>query len=190
MKEKKTFKLLKQMVQDIHSGLTGSDLMKKYGMSVEELRGILKTISVIKSTTAADLYGRSRLEEDSEALNIIRMLPRTQVFVELPVNVQEQDPRTGTVGDISESGVMIKGIDTEVDETKSFVIQADDIFRLEPFLFDAKCRWVRKEGPERGSVGGFEITYISPEDLEKLKRLISTISRSLEEIASAAAEMD
>jgi hypothetical protein len=190
MKEKKSFKLLKEVVLDIHAGHAGADLMTKYDMSADELQGILKTISIIKNATAADLYGRSPSDQAAEALNIIRMLPRTKLFVQLPIEDPQHVERLGVVYDISEKGVGVEGIEAEVDEAGRFVVRPDGFFDLDPFLFDAKCRWVRREGPGGKSLSGFEITYISPEDLEKLKNLITAVVNSIEEIAATGKQTD
>ncbi|MFH0821132.1 MAG: hypothetical protein V2B18_00140 [Pseudomonadota bacterium] len=180
MKQKMSFKLLNEMVHDIKRGVSGESLIEKYELSGEEFRNVLKVITDLKKTTPAGLYGREERERPDPAVEAVRMLPRTKVFVQLPIHDAEHGRARGVVADITERGVAVKGIDAAVNQTRRFVVEADEIFRLDPFMFDAKCRWVKQEGPQGDLVGGFEITYISAEDLDKLRKLVLTILCTLE----------
>ena len=45
---------------------------------------------------------------------------------------------------------------------------------IQPIAFDATCRWLIKE-PE-GSYAGFEITFISDKDRERLELLVRSLT--------------
>jgi len=53
---------------------------------------------------------------------------------------------------------------------KRLVVLGDDYGAVEPFEFEAQCRWVKGEG--RDCVAGFEILKISEEGLQELRKLM------------------
>jgi hypothetical protein len=100
--------------------------------------------------------------------------------MDLPLRIFEVEPTKtrsrGTLRDISEKGFRVIGIESGVGETKSFVIVAHELFQtVYPLVFEAQCRWVKREGANREWVAGYEITRISDPSLEELRRVVKII---------------
>jgi hypothetical protein len=67
----------KDVVNDIREGLTDSQLMGKYGLSVKGLQGVFTKLVQAKIILPEDLFGRAPvLAEDSVTVEYIRMDPR------------------------------------------------------------------------------------------------------------------
>ena len=78
----------------------------------------------------------------------------------------------GTVKDITEKGLAVRGIEADVGELKTLAILGDDIGIIDPFELMAECRWVGSEGSEGQSVAGFQVIAISDQDLQRLQEFI------------------
>ena len=78
----------------------------------------------------------------------------------------------GTVKDITEKGLAVRGIKAEIGESKSFAILGDEIGLIDPFELSAECRWVGIDESNGQTVAGFMVTTISDQDLLGLQQLI------------------
>jgi len=77
--------------------------------------------------------------------------------------------------DISETGLQISGIPTRFGDTKEFLVQADYFADVLPFVIEARCQWASKA--ESGRLfSGFEITSISKQAFEELKKLTRALT--------------
>lgn len=164
-----------QIVQDVRSGMTGSELMDKYSLSPRGLRTVLRTIATVKQMTPTDFYGRNSVGGPTSDVTMIRMDPRKEIFV--PVRVYDsRDPEArGFLNDLNEKGLGVRGMPTDVGHRRSLVIRADEVFTMDPFVFDAKCRWTRADKGEDGHLSGFEIDYISDTHRETLRLFLETL---------------
>ena len=162
-----------EFVQDLRSGLTSCELMDKYSLTARELDGVLGQIKKAFADPA-ELYGRSRLNEVNEKTTRFRFLRRHKIY--LPVLIYDsKDPTIrGEVRDISEKGIRIQKMDTKLDEIKSLVVLANEYFSIDPFGFQAQCRWTSPTTVDRGMLAGFEIIEISEESLNSLAKFIET----------------
>ena len=163
-----------EFVQDLRSGLTSCELMDKYSLAARELDGVLAQIKKAFADPA-ELYGRSRLlDEANEKTTKFRSLRRHKI--DLPVVIYDSKNPTirGEVRDISEKGIRIQKMDTKLDEIKSLVVLANEYFSIEPFGFQAQCRWTSPARDEAGMLAGFEIINISEESLKSLVKFIET----------------
>jgi hypothetical protein len=162
----------KDITNDIRSGMTDSDLMDKYRLSAKGLQSVFKKLEDLNAISASELCGRSPGYDDTVRVDDVRKELRQNLEVLLPICEVDCPQIKGTVRDISSQGVGIKGIQTSVGETKTFEINPGRIFPVDPFGFQAVCRWVAREGTEKDYVAGFEIVSISEESLENLRKLI------------------
>jgi hypothetical protein len=166
-----------EFVQNLRSGLTSCELMDKYSLTARELDGVLAQIKKAFADPA-ELYGRSRLNEVNEKPAKFRSLRRHKI--DLPVLIYDsKDPKIrGEVRDISEKGIRIEKMDTKLDEIKSLVVLANEYFSIDPFGFQAQCRWTSPTKNERGMLAGFEIIEISEESLKSLAKFIETYANA------------
>jgi hypothetical protein len=85
---------------------------------------------------------------------------------------EEKHPEVkGKLKDISETGVQVAGIQSEIGEIKTLVVPQDFFGEFASFSFDAKCRWVKKVEDEEW-LAGFEIVQITNSNNEELRFLI------------------
>jgi hypothetical protein len=162
-----------EFVQDLRSGLTSCELMDKYSLTARELDGVLAQIKKAFGDPA-ELYGRSTPNGENEKTTRFRFLRRHKI--DLPVLIYDFENPTirGEVLDISEKGVRIQKMDTKRNEIKSLVVLANEYFSIDPFGFQAQCRWTSPTGDERGTLAGFEIINISEDSLKSLAKFIET----------------
>jgi hypothetical protein len=106
----------------------------------------------------------------------VRVLARNYLAFPVPVYEAESLLVQGEIIDITEKGLQVAGIEVQPQETKSFLIRADEFHDIYPFVFEARCQWVRKEDPDGKCVAGFQIVAISELGLEELRRLISVLT--------------
>ena len=62
-----------------------------------------------------------------------------------------------------------------IGETKTFVIPAGDFTESDPVVFEAECRWAKEEKETGEWLAGLEITRISENCLDDLRRLIQSL---------------
>lgn len=105
----------------------------------------------------------------------MRELPRNYVVVRLPLLDLDDPNSKGYLRDITEKGLQSAGIEVKMGEIKRLLIQADQFGEVEPFSFDAQCRWVKPDEDEKWCAG-FLITNISSHGLHELRKLIGLLS--------------
>jgi hypothetical protein len=106
----------------------------------------------------------------------MRRTPRGYPIIHLAA-FDVDDPTTeGVVQDISEKGIQISGISLNIDQKKTFMVQAENFDNIKPFSFDAECRWFKPEAEDEPCAAGFEIINISDKDQEELQKILETLS--------------
>ena len=101
-----------------------------------------------------------------------RRKPRSFLFVLVPAYDTSIRGVEARFHDVSEQGLQVAGIQSEPGESKTLIVRADGFVNVSSFQVTAECRWAQTEGPGGECVAGFQITAISDEDLEELKKLI------------------
>jgi len=97
--------------------------------------------------------------------------PRCYPFIAIPT-YDPNDPDTkGVLTEVSESGVIVKGIMASSREKKALIVQAEHIEDLGTFGFEAECLWTRIESDGQ-PLAGFEITDIGEKEAQQLKQLL------------------
>lgn len=180
MKQKKTIKA-RDVVNDIRARMTDADLMEKYDLSARGLESLFKKLLDAKAVKRSELYGRFPTKDDTVNLGNLRSAPRNYLAFALPLYDSTDQRNLGVVRDITEKGIQVAGIDTSVDETREFLIKADDFEDIEPFSFKAKCRWTNGTNGAAEPTAGFEIVDIEDGALKQLREVIITLAFSEEQ---------
>ncbi|MBI4962364.1 MAG: PilZ domain-containing protein [Desulfomonile tiedjei] len=175
MAEKRQIKA-KDIINDIRRGMTDSELMEKFRLSIKGLQSVFRKLEAVKAIKPSELYGRFPGFDDTIDVDQLRRELREYLELSVPIYEMERPEKIGAVRDISTKGIGARGIQATPGETKTLVIDPGHFFPIEPFSFEAICRWVRREGPNRDYVGGFEITEISEEGEKRLQEIVSKVS--------------
>jgi PilZ domain len=171
----------KQLVADIRSSLTDVELMEKYKLSSRGLQRVFSKLVDSEAVMADDLSGRNISYDDSVTLKKVRGSIRALPILSIRIHEKDSPNIIGKIRDLSEAGVGVSGLMAEVDELKRFVVIPDEFLELEPFSFEAKCRWVRKEGGTDNWIAGFEITDIDERSVMQLRELLQLMTLSFSE---------
>ncbi len=175
MLEKRVIKA-KDIINNIRAGMTNSELMEKYKLSPKGLQSIFRKLEAVKAIRFSELYGRCPSYDDTADVDQTRKELRHYIDVPLTVYGAAHPQIKGAAREISQTGLGTKGIRASVGETKTLVISPEKLFLIDPFAFDAVCRWTRREGANREHVAGFEIVAISEEGSARLRELIGRLS--------------
>lgn len=162
-------------VDDIRSGMSQVAIMEKYALSSKGLvSAYQKLVSAGILQPEEVLENRDRVEID--VVEELRREPRCYLDFELPVIDVAASEIQGRVKDITVRGLGVIGIPAEVDEVKTFMVYHERFALIKPFLIEARCRWAKREGRNGHCTAGFEITNMSEDDLEQLRKLVKIIS--------------
>jgi hypothetical protein len=166
-----------EFVQDLRSGLTACELMDKYSLVARELDGVLDQLKKTLGAPA-EIYGRTAKNRTHEKTDKIRFLRRHRI--DLPVLIYDANNPTirGEVRDISEKGIGVQKMDIKAPDIKSLVVLANEYFSIDPFGFEAQCRWTSPTTDDRHPLAGFEIVKISEESLKSLGKFIETYANA------------
>jgi len=174
-KEKRRIRVA-DITNDIRSGMTDSELMDKYRLSVKGLQSIFSKLERTSAISSAEIYGRFTGYDDTVAVDQVWEESRQHLGFLLPICDADHQEIKGVVQDISGKGVGTKGINASVGETRTFIITPGPLFPIDQFDFKAVCRWVTTETKGGDYIAGFEIVSISQESLESLRQLIVSSS--------------
>jgi len=157
---------------DIRSGLGDADLMKKYGLSSKGLESAFSKLINNRILTVEEVYGQRRSGLDTVVIDDMRSLPRHYLTIAVTIYEPAYPEKKGRLRDITERGVGIIGIESRIGEVKSFVLPCRQFLKVDSIWFEAECRWVEAKRVREQWLTGFQITKISPDDLENLRDLI------------------
>jgi hypothetical protein len=165
-----------ELIRDIKAGFNDAELMEKYKLSYKGLQSVFRKLIDAKLMRPSQLYGRSPEYEDTAEIGDYRLTDRVYVEVSLPVYELGFPDKVGVVRDLTEEGVSINGIEACATEFKTLAIQADELFALPQIVFQAQCRWAKKDSVSDQWSAGFQITEISPQDLDRLREVVKLLS--------------
>jgi hypothetical protein len=165
-----------EIVRDIRGGLTNLDIMEKYQLSSKGLQSLFTKLIEARAVRNGELDGRVPLGEDTVGLDQPRSVPRNYLCVRLPVYAVESPADEGQVNDITEKGLQVAGLSATVGERKALLLKPNGFDDIQPFAFDALCRWVTPRTALEQALAGFEIADISEGALEELRRLIRALT--------------
>jgi hypothetical protein len=167
----------KDFIRDIRSGMTDSQLMENYNLSINGLQKVFRKLVDSGAMRMEELYRRNPLGDDSVVIDLNNLNLSPDDGLECLVQIFDAtDPgRCGAVCEIGENGLEVSGIKANVGENRSFLIDARDFFEVDEFHFQAKCVWCDESPVDQSPVAGFEITGILSQDLENLRELVRRI---------------
>lgn len=161
--------------ENVRSGMTDSELMKKYDLSSEELHFVLQTLTDSQIVTVEELYATSRSDHDTAFDASMPGLPGHYLAIAVDIYESKHPEIKGTLSNVTEKGIAITGITARIGETKTFVIPAGDFIEADPVLLEARCQWAEEQRDTGEWLTGFDITRISKNSLNDLRRLIQSL---------------
>jgi hypothetical protein len=164
----------KEIVREIVCGVGDRELMDKYKLTFRGLQSLYTQLMDLKIVDPTLLEARI-VPQLHATTTMIARLPRTDIYVPLPVQDLTNPMVRGLVINISERGLGVKGLDVAADQVKALVVKPDAFLRLQPFFLKAKCRWVKPADDPFEILAGFEIISIGQQEQEELRNLIQTI---------------
>lgn len=164
-----------EIVADIRGGLNGADIMQKYRLTSKGLGNCLKKLVDAGFVEERELSGNLSFD-DTTTGGWTKRVPRDKLEFPLPIFETENPGVRGRVRDLTKNGVGVEGIDSRENETKAFVIPADEFFLVDPVVFQAECRWVRQDEPGGPFLSGFEIVSVSEGSFQELKKLLDALT--------------
>ena len=166
----------KDFIRDIRSGMTDSQLMDNYSLSLTGLQKIFRKLVDSGLTSVEELHGRNHFQDDSVIdLHNISFSPDDGLVCIIPIWDANDRRCRGAVCEIGENGLEVNGISTAVGETRYFLIDPRDFFSVDEIHFQAECLWCKESPIDQSTVAGFEITGISLDDLENLRKLVRRV---------------
>ena len=164
------------LVNDIRSGMDDSVLMVKYSLTAKGLESAFKKLLEAKALTRGELYSRSPLRDDTVLVENLRATPRNFLTCALPIQDVSDPKLEGHINDISERGLQVTGIKSEVGQVKDFVIPKSEDRDLQSCTFKAECRWVSNGDSGNGMVSGYQIMEIDESDLKQIRKIVKEFS--------------
>jgi uncharacterized protein (DUF433 family) len=162
------------LVADIRAGMTNAQLMNRYRVSSSMLEKIFKKLQDANMITERDLDGRLLSAGEELIHDHVRQEPRCYTIMRLPIIDMDDLNAECYVRELTESGLRIGNLKVNVGDRKNFLIQASEYADVQPFSFEAVCRWAKIETDIERTVAGFAITGISDDDLLQLREFIES----------------
>lgn len=149
--------------------------MKKYMLSERGLNKIFRKLLNYEAMTPDELSPRMATNADLDSLDYLRESSPKELVCLVPIYEENLQHVRGSVCELTETTIGVTGLGAAVGDIRKFVIPADEFFSVSAFSFDAICRWVQEGNESTESVAAYEITDISNENYQGLKRLIRLI---------------
>ena len=165
----------REVLNEIRSGISEAELRTKYRLSAKGIERLFNLLVANGTVDQSELFEKYPWYERKATHVEQRFDPR----VSLKGRVYIHDvlmSSTGTLRDISEKGFRAAGINCNVGESKSFLIDLQPFIKADPVLVVARCRWAETRGHSRKYItAGFEILEISDSDSEVLRSLMESL---------------
>jgi hypothetical protein len=160
------------ITNDIRGGMNVSQLMAKYRLTIKGLRKAFHQLVEGSALSKEELNSLKSLRDIT--VKELRQFPRYPMKSPMKIFDGGDPFKGGVVKDLSEKGVCIQGIETEIGEVKNFIIRLGSFGATSSIVFQARCRWVKKSMTSgKTDLAGFEITDISTLDSGVFARFIS-----------------
>jgi uncharacterized protein (DUF433 family) len=164
------------MLEDLRSGISNSELMTKYKLSADGLQRARQKLVDTQTIVVKDLNSGSPPPIDNVSVEDERKVPRQRLTVDVVIYELRRPAIKGTLINITGKGVAIKGIRSTVGEVTTLVIPAVSFVQVDPVRFDAQCKWVAKDSVTGEWHSGFEIRRISQTCSDDLERIVQAAS--------------
>jgi len=159
---------------DIRAGMTNAELMERYRISSGMLEKIFKKLQDTNMITARDLDGRMLSPHQGLVHDSVPQEPICYTIMRLPITDLSNLDADCYVKAFTEKGLHIVNLSTNVGEKKNFLIPASEFADVQPFSFEAECRWARAQTDTERQTAGFEITRIWDEGLQQLREFMQS----------------
>ncbi len=167
---------VRQLVADIRSGATETDLMKKYSLSPRGLQSAFWKLVRAGIVSWDELLCPHKDFDDTVTLEKNRQWPRCYPILVVEVYDEQNPVNRGKVLDLSEKGIGTLGVETTVGQEKTLMLVPDDFTDIKPFAVRAECRWANKLSPKRLMRAGFEIVGVDSAETKDLQDLLQVIT--------------
>ncbi len=164
-----------EMVKDIRSGLTKPELIEKYRLTPRGLSWLLMKLISTGAVSRQEIYGMLWSNYQELPPDKLRRSERHTPNFYVPIYASDEPEVVGSVRDVSQQGIGVKGIHANIGETRTLIIPGDSFGELGRITFDAQCAWCRKDS-RREYISGFEITCVDPGNKRELHLLIELSS--------------
>jgi hypothetical protein len=165
-----------EIVNDLHAGLSDTELMQKYRLSSRGLQSVFRKLLNAKAVTPADIYERSPFDDTTVDVDSISQSIIGYTALSASVYDVRNPEILGSVLDLTEQVMESRGIEAGFNETRTFIVLVGRAAKIEPILLKAKCRWCEREETTGQYRAGFDILSISPEGMKDLKKLIRALA--------------
>ena len=168
---------ISEIVSDIRSGLSDSQLIEKYQISAKGLQSLFMKLLEAQAVTNEELKCRMGFYDDTGTLDFenLQLTPEQELTCLVPVYDDSNPEIRGSICEIQENGFIIDGIASTPGDARKFVVEAGVFFPIDSFALEAVCKWSRNEGPDDSPVSAYEIANISKEDRGKLVDLVRLV---------------
>lgn len=167
---------IRRIIDDILAGVGDVVIMEKYNLSPNEFMSVLEKVKNAKGVDPGELEEKINTFKNDARRSQERRVPRN--YIMFPTHVYDgNDPSiSGTINDMTEKGIQISGIDSQVGEIRNFFIVGSDVIFVEkPLQFEARCRWTGSDQETGDPLAGFEITKMTPSTLRGIRRFVSKL---------------
>jgi uncharacterized protein (DUF433 family) len=166
-------KIAEKIAVDVRSGMKDSELMEKYQLSDSALQNVCQKLLAEGLLEPDEIKGLTLPLNDGESvLHERRQISRRTPSMRIIVCDRNNEDLTGTVKDVTEKGLAVRGLEAGVGELKNLAILGDELGLIDPFELNAECRWVGSERSDGQSVAGFQVIEISDQDLQSLQQFV------------------
>ena len=129
---------------DIASGLTGLDLMEKHDLSLSGLLKLFRELVKTGIATRQELHERFAWYKKRTDQPNRRKARRAGLSLRLPIH-DIMSGQSGTLRDISVTGLRAAGIEYQVGDITTFYLPTDVFMNVDSLLVVAECRWVSRK---------------------------------------------
>lgn len=171
---------VREILEDIRSAATESQLMEKYGLSSRGLQSTFWKLVHSHVLTWDELLTQYPDLDDSVTLRRIRKWTRSYPIFSIGIYEEGKQHNKGTVKDLSQVGFGTHGIRAEVRERKTLVLVPDEFMEIRPFSLEAECKWFDPGGERRACTAGFQIVGIEEDALKELEDLVQMMTLTFE----------
>ncbi len=184
--------VISDFVSAIRAGMSSSQLMEKYCLSLSGLVQALGRVLEVKAMEPRELHALLPVERQEITLYEQRRMSRHFIHDRVLVCDIKDPGVEGTIQNINEEGFQVKGIRSHVEETRNFLILSDDIFAVRSFAVEAECRWTQPGPSITEAISGYHINTVSEKARTELRKLVVAVAlnRSTEYSPLMIAEVD
>jgi len=158
----------KQVVREILSGATDTQLMEKYDLSVIDLENVFRDLLDMRAINHIDVLAWSIFGNKVISTEHIRLFPRENLGFAVPIFEPSRPEVEGFVKDVSQTGLCVGGMAATVNEIKSFSIALDMSRQVVSHPFEVRCRWTYHDEAVGEFTSGYSIAESSRKTWQKI----------------------